>query len=166
MYLDDDVHRHVQHINLIDRGRNLAREAQLEEVKPALSFRTHRGPFTDSTPDPNTSRLLAYKPFHLVTASGIPIMWYLPDTISRARQEIVFNDLEAIAPVLRHSIVHRSKTDWRNSSYLFKPDNGLLRAAPGCINVSPAWFAQGHNVSFPCSKYAGTTKFFFPFNLS
>ncbi|EIW78071.1 hypothetical protein CONPUDRAFT_36489, partial [Coniophora puteana RWD-64-598 SS2] len=89
----------------------------------------------------------ARRPFHLVTGAGEPIMWYLPDTVPIETQNAVFRDLALIAPALRNSVVQSSLDDWRCSRYLFKEDTRSLRAAPGCINVSPGWFAQGHNVA-------------------
>jgi hypothetical protein len=54
----------------------------------------------------------------------------------------MFADLEMLEPALKMN--QKPSTSWRSSSEYNRPVlNGLK---PGCMNISPAWFEQGHEV--------------------
>jgi hypothetical protein len=54
----------------------------------------------------------------------------------------MFADLKMLEPVLKFN--PNPSTSWRLSPEYYQPvDNGLK---PGSLNISPAWFEQGHEV--------------------
>ncbi|KAG1856832.1 hypothetical protein C8R48DRAFT_775775 [Suillus tomentosus] len=55
---------------------------------------------------------------------------------------------DLLAPSLEKSV--RADGNWRTNQRLFNRGSEDVGATPGCINLSPAWFQQGHeNVSDP-----------------
>ncbi|KAG1803487.1 uncharacterized protein BJ212DRAFT_1304538 [Suillus subaureus] len=59
----------------------------------------------------------------ILDASSAIIAWYVPDTLTNATQ---LDD------------------NWRTNQEWFKPSSENDVLTPGCINLSPAWFQQGH----------------------
>jgi len=49
-----------------------------------------------------------------------------------------------LAPSLEKSV--RADGNWRTNQRLFNRGSEDVGATPGCINLSPAWFQQGHEV--------------------
>ncbi|KAG2034992.1 hypothetical protein BDR03DRAFT_868949, partial [Suillus americanus] len=70
--------------------------------------------------------------------------WYLPDALTDATQKEIWAATDLLSPMLEKSI----KLDgiWHTNQEWFTPrsENDVL--TPGCINVSAAWFQQGHEV--------------------
>ncbi|KAG1770774.1 hypothetical protein EV702DRAFT_977842, partial [Suillus placidus] len=73
------------------------------------------------------------------------ITWYLPDALTDATQKEIWAASNLLAPMLKKSI----KVDgiWRTNQGWFKPSSENDVLTPRCINLSPAWFQQGHKVS-------------------
>ena len=68
---------------------------------------------------------------------------YLPNILRPERHVSMFADLKLLEPVLKNP---KSSNSWRTSSEYYRPvKNGLK---PGSMNISPAWFEQGHEVLF------------------
>ncbi|KAG1834753.1 hypothetical protein EV424DRAFT_1267424, partial [Suillus variegatus] len=101
-------------------GHNEQREARLLERCPP----GHEG------------KRLVDEPATILDASGAIIAWYLPDALTDTTQ------------VLEKSV--RADGNWRTNQKWFNRGSEDVGATPGCINLSPAWFQQGHeNVSDP-----------------
>ncbi|KAG1759843.1 hypothetical protein EV702DRAFT_985920 [Suillus placidus] len=124
-----DIARYSKLISPKDTGHNEQREAKLLERCPP----GHEG------------KKLVDKPATILDASGAIIAWYLPDALSDTTQ-VEATDL--LAPSLEKSV--KADGNWRTHQKWFKQDSENVGSAPGCINISPAWFQQGHeNVSDP-----------------
>ncbi|KAG2338191.1 hypothetical protein BDR05DRAFT_853735, partial [Suillus weaverae] len=81
-------------------------------------------------------------PATILDASGAIISWYLPDALTDATQ--VRN-----LGILRFARSNAKKTVkvngiWRTNQEWFKPSSENDVLTPRCINLSPAWFQQGH----------------------
>ncbi|KAG1846613.1 hypothetical protein DFJ58DRAFT_730497 [Suillus subalutaceus] len=72
------------------------------------------------------------------------IAWYLPDALTDATQyRMKFGAAsDLLAPMLEQSI----KLDgiWWTNQQWFTPSSENDVLTPGCVNLSPAWFQQGH----------------------
>ncbi|TFK58244.1 hypothetical protein BDN72DRAFT_782361 [Pluteus cervinus] len=81
---------------------------------------------------------LQTRPLTIVDKDGNILVWYLPRILFEDRQMAIFNSTSTLEPELAKSFTPE-KTSWRTrrSSFL----DGKM---PGCINMSPAWFQQGH----------------------
>jgi hypothetical protein len=51
---------------------------------------------------------------------------------------------DLLAPMLKKSV--KVDSNWRTNQEWFKPSSENDVLTPGCVNVSPAWFQQGHEV--------------------
>jgi hypothetical protein len=56
----------------------------------------------------------------------------------------MMNTAKGLNPLLEKS---QKKRGWRNSKYLFKDPKECALYPPGSVNMSPAWYDQGHKVS-------------------
>ncbi|KAG1721814.1 uncharacterized protein EDB91DRAFT_1064239, partial [Suillus paluster] len=110
-----------------DTGHNEEREARLLERCPP----GHEG------------TKLVDIPMTVLDATGAIIVWYLPDALTETTQEIL-----AASDLLSPSLAKSVKVDgsWRTNQDWFKPSSENDGISPGCINLSPAWFQQGHKV--------------------
>ncbi|KAG1817736.1 hypothetical protein DFJ58DRAFT_673424 [Suillus subalutaceus] len=81
-------------------------------------------------------------PATILDASGAIIAWYLPDALTDATQNEIWAASDLLAPMLEQSI----KLDgiWRTNQQWFTPSSENDVLTPGCVNLSPAWFQQGH----------------------
>ncbi|KAG1794241.1 uncharacterized protein HD556DRAFT_1443187 [Suillus plorans] len=71
---------------------------------------------------------------------------YLPDTLTDTTQKEIREATNLLAPSLKKSV--RADGNWRTNHKWFNRGLEDVGATPGCINLSPAWFQQGHeNVS-------------------
>lgn len=119
-----DVRRYADHIGLKYSGMN----NELEE-----SLRRIFKPLKDSH--------LQISPCTIADRHGQVLLWYLPNVLRPERQVSMFADLKLLEPVLKNPNTSKS---WRTSSEYYRPvANGLK---PGTMNISPAWFEQGHEV--------------------
>ncbi|KAG1723447.1 hypothetical protein EDB19DRAFT_2043791 [Suillus lakei] len=75
---------------------------------------------------------------------GIIILWYLPGCIDLAIQNDMVAATAKMSVLLERSITCSAETNgnWRTHESNF--DLSQHGITPGCINLSPAWFLQGH----------------------
>ncbi|KAI6019930.1 hypothetical protein F5J12DRAFT_780975 [Pisolithus orientalis] len=81
------------------------------------------------------------EPSILVTNSNTICIWYLLDALSPKRRANIWNHLHLLREPLQESIKASPQAWWMDKSYLC--NNAELK---GAINLSPAWFQQGHGV--------------------
>ncbi|KAG2337824.1 hypothetical protein BDR05DRAFT_861212, partial [Suillus weaverae] len=74
------------------------------------------------------------------------IIWYVPDGLSPWVQSNMYAATVAMGDLLKKSITDRKGSSWRTRGSNFRP-SGTPRISPGCINIAPCWFQQGHEVS-------------------
>ncbi|KAG1870581.1 hypothetical protein DFJ58DRAFT_837333 [Suillus subalutaceus] len=123
-----DIARYSKLISPKDTGRNEEREEKLLERCPP----GHEG-----------TKLIDI-PATILDASGAIIAWYLPDALTDATHNEIWAASDLLAPMLEQSI----KLDgiWRTNQQWFTPSSENDVLTPGCVNLSPAWFQQGHEV--------------------
>ncbi|KAG1908786.1 uncharacterized protein F5891DRAFT_1180352 [Suillus fuscotomentosus] len=127
-----DIARYSKLISPKDTGHNEHREARLLERCPP----GHEG------------KRLVDEPATIVDASGAIIAWYLPDTLTDTTQKEIREATDLLAPSLEKSV--RADDNWQTNQTLFNWGSEDVGPTPGCINLSLAWFQQGHeNVSDP-----------------
>ncbi|KAG2122146.1 uncharacterized protein EDB93DRAFT_1110971, partial [Suillus bovinus] len=75
---------------------------------------------------------------------GIIVFWYLPGAIDLAIQNDMVAATAMMSVSLARSVTSSAATNdkWRTHSSNFYPSES--GSTPGCINLSPAWFFQGH----------------------
>ncbi|KAG2126356.1 uncharacterized protein EDB93DRAFT_1065907, partial [Suillus bovinus] len=71
-------------------------------------------------------------PATILDVSGTIIAWYLPDSLTAETQKEIWAATELLSPSLERSV------KW------FKHRLEDVGLPAGCINLSPAWFQQGH----------------------
>ncbi|KAI6154582.1 hypothetical protein BKA82DRAFT_4010408 [Pisolithus tinctorius] len=81
------------------------------------------------------------EPSILVTNSNTIHVWYLPDALSPKRRADIWNCLHLLKEPLQEGIKASPQAWWTDKSYFC--NNAELK---GAINLSPAWFQQGHGV--------------------
>jgi hypothetical protein len=54
------------------------------------------------------------------------------------------NAAKGLNPLLEKS---QKNSGWHHSEHLFKDADECTSYSPGCANMSPAWYDQGHKVS-------------------
>ncbi|KAG0693376.1 hypothetical protein DFH29DRAFT_1007332 [Suillus ampliporus] len=81
-------------------------------------------------------------PATILDVSGAIIAWYLPDALTDATQKEIWAASDLLAPMLEESV--KVDGNWRTNQRWFKPSSEDDVLTPGCINVSPVWFQQGH----------------------
>ncbi|KAG0694977.1 hypothetical protein DFH29DRAFT_880320 [Suillus ampliporus] len=124
-----DIARYSKLISPKDTGHNEEREEKLLERCPP----GHEG------------TKLVEIPATILDVSGAIIAWYLPDALTDATQKEIWTASDLLAPMLEQSV--KVDGNWRTNQRWFKPSSEDDVLTPGCINVSPAWFQQGHEVS-------------------
>ncbi|KAG2107948.1 uncharacterized protein F5147DRAFT_524696, partial [Suillus discolor] len=117
-----DIARYSKLISPKDTGHNEQREAKLLERCPP----SHEGP------------MLVDMPATILDSSGAIITWYLPDALTDDTQ--VSTDL--LAPTLEKSV--KANGNWQTNQERFKQGSENVGSTSGCINISPAWYQQGH----------------------
>ena len=99
-------------------------------------------------------------PHIIVDLHGIILAWCLPDILSPERQvcgqlhpviwiitykqKIIMELMELLKPLLT---VPNQSGSWRVSDAYFKSQESCDKFSPGVVNMSPAWFQLGHEVS-------------------
>jgi hypothetical protein len=112
-------------------------------------------------------------PAAIMDRKDVVIAWYIPDALTpeiqvsseyshslndcirvHMFQGDILNATKLMEEEMQNSIQsdHNGRASWRCSEGLFSDTSGELPA--GCINVSPAWFQQGHEVSYQLSTSA------------
>ncbi|KAG0694471.1 hypothetical protein DFH29DRAFT_880705 [Suillus ampliporus] len=121
-----DIARYSKLISSKDTGHNEEREKKLLQRCPP----GHEG------------TKLVEIPTTILDVSGAIIAWYLPDALTDATQKEIWAASDLLAPMLEESV--KVDGNWRTNQRWFKPSSEDDVLTPGCINVSPAWFQQGH----------------------
>ncbi|KAG2086758.1 uncharacterized protein F5147DRAFT_588416 [Suillus discolor] len=95
---------------------------------------------------PLVAQLILERPTVVLDKFGVIVLWYLP----RAIDVTIQNDMLAVTMMMLDHLgksVSRTaatKGKWRTHESNFQTsEHGLT---PGCINLSPGWFLQGHPV--------------------
>ncbi|KAG1720445.1 hypothetical protein EDD22DRAFT_791165, partial [Suillus occidentalis] len=119
-----DVVRYADVLQMMEKGINPVREDSLLARYP---------------PD---SQIHLDRPAVVCDKFGIIVFWYLPGAIDGAIQ-VSSTQLQNDFPLAR-SVTSSAATsnNWRtHASNFYSSQSG---GTPGCINLSPAWFMQGH----------------------
>ncbi|KAG2354432.1 hypothetical protein BDR07DRAFT_1306163 [Suillus spraguei] len=114
-----DIARYSKLISPKNTGHNEEKEEKLLERCPP----GHEG------------TKLVDKPATIIDASGTIIAWYLLDALTETTQ---------VCNVLKKSV--KADGNWQYNQEWFKQGSENVGSTPGCINLSPAWFQQGHEV--------------------
>jgi hypothetical protein len=123
----------------------LEKEVQMKRQYP---------PLDDSAAEPPVSR-----PCVIVDKHGIILAWYLPGILQDSRQVSLFtlsdrcikfdlfqNKMMAATEKLRPLLMKRQiGASWRTDPKKFCPGT---KGPKGSVDISPAWFQQGHEVSY------------------
>ncbi|KAG1776278.1 hypothetical protein EV702DRAFT_1279304 [Suillus placidus] len=124
-----DVARYAEVLQMMEKGINPAREDSLLAWYP---------------PD---TQIHLDRPAVVCDKFGIIVFWYLPGAIDLAIQNDMAAATAMMSVPLARSVTSSAATNdkWRtHSSNFYQSQSG---GTPGCINLSPAWFLQGHPVS-------------------
>ncbi|KAG1792285.1 uncharacterized protein HD556DRAFT_1444554 [Suillus plorans] len=121
-----DVARYADVLQMMEKGINPAREDSLLSRYP---------------PD---SQIHLDWPTVVCDKFGIIVLWYLPGAIDLAIQDDMAAATAIMSVPLARSVTSGAATNnqWRTHSSNFYPSQ--CGGTPGCINLSPAWFLQGH----------------------
>jgi hypothetical protein len=98
------------------------------------------------------------RPCIIVDMQGIILAWHLPGILKDSRQvsELTLSDHGVKSDVFQSKIMAatenlnsilemgQTSTSWRDDPEAFPPET---EGPSGLINISPAWFEQGHEVS-------------------
>ncbi|KAG1719335.1 hypothetical protein EDD22DRAFT_791707 [Suillus occidentalis] len=123
-----DIARYSKLISPKDTGHNEQREAKLLE----------------RCPPGHEDKKLVDEPATIVDASGAIIAWYLPDALTDTTQKEIREATNLLAPSLGKSI--KADGNWRTHQKWFKQGSENVGLTARCINLSLAWFQQGHEV--------------------
>ncbi|KAG1738815.1 uncharacterized protein EDB91DRAFT_1082537, partial [Suillus paluster] len=132
IWMQIDIARYSKMISPKDTGHNEEREVRLLERCPP----GHEG------------TKLVDIPATVLDATSAIIAWYLPDALTETTQKEILAASDLLSPSLAKSV--KVDGSWRTNQDWFKPSLENDGISPGCINLSPAWFQQGHeNLSDP-----------------
>ncbi|KAG1792287.1 uncharacterized protein HD556DRAFT_1444556 [Suillus plorans] len=102
---------------------------------------------------PPAKRLVLDRPSVVINSGYWIILWYLPGALHWSLQRDMYNATIRMGNLLKQSIT-TGKTStgqsskWRtHSSNFYAAQEPQLN--PGCINISPCWFQQGHECHGP-----------------
>ncbi|KAG2367484.1 hypothetical protein BDR07DRAFT_1372831 [Suillus spraguei] len=125
-----DIARYSKLISPKNTGHNGEKEEKLLERCPS----GHEG------------TKLVDKPATILDASGTIIAWYLPDTLTKTTQKEIRAATNLLGPSLEKSV--KADGNWQYNQEWFKQgsENENVGSTPRCINLSLAWFQQGHKV--------------------
>ncbi|KAI0926586.1 hypothetical protein AcV7_005481 [Taiwanofungus camphoratus] len=121
-----DIGAYVEQLTPQISGFNKAQEARISEQFPPL--------FDDPMPVIKT-------PVTVVDQHEKILVWHLPDVLSPEHQ--IWDDSAMLNQVLK-SHHPQSEGNWRIKSEYYMNEDQCEQFLPGCINLSPAWFQQGH----------------------
>lgn len=144
VHLKIDIVRYNEALDKDETGRNEKKEKALMKKFPP------------------EEELFLQMPAIVVDAGGRIIVWYLPGAmtemimVSLLHQPLMHTSetpkvdmlgaTKVMTGLLEHSITTGKTAKWRTDESNFHPSpDGLI--TPGCINISPAWFQQGREVS-------------------
>ncbi|KAG2111392.1 hypothetical protein BD769DRAFT_1392110 [Suillus cothurnatus] len=109
--------------NPIQMQVNIARYSKLISPKDTRHNEEREEKLLQRCPPGHEGTMLIDKPATIVNVYGAIIAWYLPDALTNATQV---------------------DSNWRTSQEWFKQSSEHVGITPGCINLSPAWYQQGH----------------------
>ncbi|KII89585.1 hypothetical protein PLICRDRAFT_61359, partial [Plicaturopsis crispa FD-325 SS-3] len=92
-------------------------------------------------------------PITVVDMHGVILLWYMPRALIASRQDDIIQHTSKLSQLFGDSMKNSPGGNWRTASPLFAPAAECPLITPGCINISPGWFHQAHDVS----KNAETT---------
>ncbi|KAG2336272.1 hypothetical protein BDR05DRAFT_896919, partial [Suillus weaverae] len=75
------------------------------------------------------------------------ILWYIANVLSPWVQNDMYTTTSSMGDLLKKSITTWKGSSWRIHESNFQPAE-MLGLTPGCINIAPCWFQQGHEVDF------------------
>ncbi|KAG2335660.1 hypothetical protein BDR05DRAFT_897982 [Suillus weaverae] len=121
---------------------NIARYSKLISPKDTGHNEEREEKLLERCPPGHEGTKLVDIPATILDASGAIILWYLLDTLTDATQKEIWAASDLLAPMLKKTV----KVDgiWRTNQEWFKPSSENDVLTPGCINLSLAWFQQGH----------------------
>ncbi|KAG2131000.1 uncharacterized protein EDB93DRAFT_1255661 [Suillus bovinus] len=121
-----DIVRYADVLHMMEKGINPACEDRLLARYP---------------PD---NQIHLDRPTVVCDKFGIIVFWYLPGAIDLAIQNDMVAATAMMSVPLARSVTSSAATNdkWRTHSSNFYPSES--GGTPGCINLSPAWFFQGH----------------------
>ncbi|KAG2756207.1 hypothetical protein P692DRAFT_20716135, partial [Suillus brevipes Sb2] len=94
---------------------------------------------------PMAEKLVLDTPCVVVDSGLRIILWYVLKCLSLWDQNDMFTTTRFMGDLLRKSITARQGTSWRTCESNFGPSE-TPHLTPGCINIAPCWFQQGHEV--------------------
>ncbi|KAG1720211.1 hypothetical protein EDB19DRAFT_1918110 [Suillus lakei] len=121
---------------------NIARYSKLISPKDTGHNEEREEKLLERCPPGHEGTKLVEIPATILDASGAIIAWYLLDTLTNATQKEIWAASDLLAPMLEKSI--KVDGNWQTNQGWFNPSSENDALTPGCINLSPAWFQQGH----------------------
>ncbi|KAG1758106.1 hypothetical protein EDD22DRAFT_957200 [Suillus occidentalis] len=106
---------------------------------------------------PPTERMFLDHPSVVIDSGYQIILWYLPATLNWSMQKDMYIATSGMGSLLQHSITAGTMSKSRPSKWsthhsnFHSAEESLL--TPGCINISPCWFQQGHERHGPPPTY-------------
>ncbi|KAF6752306.1 hypothetical protein DFP72DRAFT_850112 [Ephemerocybe angulata] len=115
-------------------------------TKSQQLLRKFGGPFQPK-PDGSGMLQLQYEPMVFIDSASKVVSWYLPGIFTSHRCDIVNGAVQALSDhpksILR---IKKAGTNWRDDRTTYA-DSGICKLRPGHVNMSVAWYEQGHTVS-------------------
>ncbi|KAG1778654.1 hypothetical protein EV702DRAFT_1196167 [Suillus placidus] len=131
--LDIDIIRYNEALAKHESGMNDAQEdALLMKFLPA-------------------KRIVLNTPSVVVDSGFRIILWYIADALSPWVQNDMYTTTLSMGDLFKKSITARKGSIWRIHESNFRPAK-MLGLTPGCINIAPCWFQQGHECYGPPSN--------------
>ncbi|KAG1720891.1 hypothetical protein EDB19DRAFT_1835752 [Suillus lakei] len=127
---------------------NIARYSKLISPKDMGHNEEREEKLLERCPPGHEGTTLVEIPATILDASGAIIAWYLPDALTNATQikwclqKEIWAASDLLAPMLEKSV--KVDGNWRTTQGWFNPSSENDALTPGCINLSLAWFQQGH----------------------
>ncbi|KAG1798775.1 hypothetical protein EV424DRAFT_1546170 [Suillus variegatus] len=87
---------------------------------------------------PLVAQLMLERPTVVLNKFGLIVLWYLPGAINKTTQNDMMSD--HLGKSVSQTATKKEK--WRTQGSNFRHSENSL--TPGCINLSPGWFLQGH----------------------
>ncbi|KAG2100177.1 uncharacterized protein F5147DRAFT_777084 [Suillus discolor] len=102
---------------------------------------------------PPTERLVLDRPLVVIDASYQIILWYLPGALNWSLQHDMYTATIRMGNLLKQSITSEKTSTGQASKWRTHATNFYAyqepQLKPGCINILPCWFQQGHECHGP-----------------
>ncbi|KAF8808475.1 hypothetical protein BYT27DRAFT_7222927 [Phlegmacium glaucopus] len=123
-------------------GVNLALDVLARAFHNQVSTNWDVRRYADHVGPLKTTHNLQITPCTITNCHGRMLLWYLPNILRPECQvpELMFRDLNMLNWVLK--LDNKPSGNWQTSPEYYGPVEGGLNA--GNMNISPAWFEQGH----------------------